>query len=94
MFGHSKLPSKRPTLSQPGAQSTVLAITSSNSRTHYLTRSQKQPEMAATQKNVEAIERARTIKDVPWCEEYEMMISGMACVSNADAATVTNSQRY
>lgn len=34
--------------------------------------------MAATEKNAEAIERARTFHNVPWCEEYEMMISGMA----------------
>lgn len=50
--------------------------------------------MKATQKNVEAIERARTIKDVPWCEEYELMISGMSCVSNADVINPTNLHRY
>lgn len=39
--------------------------------------------MAATEKNVEAIKQARTVKDVPWCEEYEAMISGMTCASIA-----------
>jgi hypothetical protein len=34
--------------------------------------------MAATQKNVEAIERARLLRNVPWCEDYEAMASGMA----------------
>lgn len=50
--------------------------------------------MTATQKNVEAIERARTIKNVPWCEEYELMISGMSCVSHADVINPTNSHHY
>lgn len=44
--------------------------------------------MKATQKNVEGIERARKIKDVPWCEEYELMISGMSCVSKADVKSI------
>lgn len=52
--------------------------------------------MKVTQKNAEAIERARTIKDVPWCEEYELMISGMSYVNvfNADLINPTNLNRY
>ena len=42
--------------------------------------------MATTQKNLEALERARSIKDVPWCEEYEAMISGMMYVFDAATA--------
>jgi len=33
--------------------------------------------MASKEKNVAAIEKARTFSNVPWCEEYEKMISGM-----------------
>ena len=33
--------------------------------------------MAKQQKDQEIIEIAKTLKDVPWCEEYEKMISGM-----------------
>lgn len=33
--------------------------------------------MAATQKDPDTIERARLLKNVPWCEQYERMISGM-----------------
>jgi hypothetical protein len=36
--------------------------------------------MAAQQKNNEIIELARGLKDTPWCEEYENMISGMLYV--------------
>lgn len=36
--------------------------------------------MTANQKNAEAIERAHSLHNVPWCEEYELMISGMAYV--------------
>ncbi|TEA10038.1 putative acetyltransferase [Colletotrichum sidae] len=33
--------------------------------------------MAKSQKDAAIIEVARTLKDTPWCEEYEKMISGM-----------------
>ena len=33
--------------------------------------------MAATQKNGAEIEKALALNHVPWCEEYEKMISGM-----------------
>ncbi|KAF3004057.1 hypothetical protein E8E13_002016 [Curvularia kusanoi] len=33
--------------------------------------------MAATQKNTLEIEKAKALNHVPWCEEYEKMISGM-----------------
>jgi hypothetical protein len=33
--------------------------------------------MAATQKNGHEIEKALALNHVPWCEEYEKMISGM-----------------
>lgn len=36
--------------------------------------------MAASEKNTKAIERALTLRNVPWCEAYELMISGMAYV--------------
>jgi len=36
--------------------------------------------MAAKQKNEEQIALARRLNHVPWCEEYEQMISGMLYV--------------
>lgn len=33
--------------------------------------------MAKQQKDTEIIEIAKSLKDTPWCEEYEKMISGM-----------------
>ncbi|CAG5179130.1 uncharacterized protein ALTATR162_LOCUS9048 [Alternaria atra] len=33
--------------------------------------------MAAQQKNTQEMEKARKLNHVPWCEEYEKMISGM-----------------
>jgi len=36
--------------------------------------------MAAKQKNEEQIVLARKLNHVPWCEEYEKMISGMLYV--------------
>jgi len=33
--------------------------------------------MAATNKNTIEIEKAKQLSNVPWCEEYEKMISGM-----------------
>lgn len=37
--------------------------------------------MAATEKNEFEIEQARQLKYVPWCREYERMISGMRYAS-------------
>ena len=36
--------------------------------------------MAAIRKNIQEIEKARALNHVPWCEEYEKMISGMLYV--------------
>ena len=33
--------------------------------------------MAATQKNTHEIAKAKALNHVPWCDEYEKMISGM-----------------
>jgi hypothetical protein len=33
--------------------------------------------MAAKEKNAVEIEKAKKLNHVPWCEEYEKMISGM-----------------
>ena len=33
--------------------------------------------MANTQKDDKAIEVARGLDNIPWCEQYERMISGM-----------------
>jgi hypothetical protein len=33
--------------------------------------------MAATTKNTQELEKAKKLNHVPWCEEYEKMISGM-----------------
>lgn len=33
--------------------------------------------MATTEKRPEIIELARGLTKIPWCEEYEKMISGM-----------------
>jgi hypothetical protein len=38
--------------------------------------------MASKEKNMALIEEARNFKNVPWCEDYEKMISGMLFVSN------------
>ncbi|KAJ4362159.1 hypothetical protein N0V95_001507 [Ascochyta clinopodiicola] len=37
--------------------------------------------MAATQKNTQELDKARALNHVPWCEEYEKMISGMLYAS-------------
>ena len=36
--------------------------------------------MAANEKNVQELEKAKKLNHVPWCEEYEKMISGMLYV--------------
>lgn len=33
--------------------------------------------MASTEKDQKAIEQAKKLRNIPWCEEYEKMISGM-----------------
>jgi hypothetical protein len=33
--------------------------------------------MAATSKNTQELKKAKNLNHVPWCEEYEKMISGM-----------------
>jgi hypothetical protein len=33
--------------------------------------------MASTEKNHSIIEVAKTLNNVPWCEDYERMVSGM-----------------
>jgi hypothetical protein len=33
--------------------------------------------MAATSKNTQELDKAKNLNHVPWCEEYEKMISGM-----------------
>lgn len=33
--------------------------------------------MASTKKDPAAIEHAKTLTHIPWCEDYEKMISGM-----------------
>jgi hypothetical protein len=33
--------------------------------------------MAAKEKNTQEIEQAKQLNHVPWCEEFEKMISGM-----------------
>lgn len=38
--------------------------------------------MAKQQKDNEIIEIARSLRGTPWCEEYELMISGMLYVSS------------
>jgi hypothetical protein len=37
--------------------------------------------MASKEKNTALIEQAKTFKNVPWCENYEKMISGMLFVT-------------
>lgn len=32
--------------------------------------------MASTQKDTEAIALAKTLENIPWCDDYEKMISG------------------
>ena len=36
--------------------------------------------MAAKEMNVQELEKAKKLNHVPWCEEYEKMISGMLYV--------------
>jgi hypothetical protein len=33
--------------------------------------------MAAKEKNIQELEKAKKLNHVPWCDEYEKMISGM-----------------
>jgi hypothetical protein len=33
--------------------------------------------MASTKKNTDLIDHAKRFKNMPWCEDYEKMISGM-----------------
>ncbi|KAF3032254.1 hypothetical protein E8E12_003447 [Didymella heteroderae] len=51
--------------------------------------------MAATQKNTKEIEKAKALNHVPWCEEYERMISGMLYLhSFPSPRTDTHSPSY
>lgn len=36
--------------------------------------------MAAAEKDPKAIELAKTLEHIPWCDDYEKMISGVLCV--------------
>jgi len=38
--------------------------------------------MASKEKNTQEIETAKKLNHVPWCEEYEKMISGMLYVKS------------
>lgn len=42
--------------------------------------------MAKQQKDQEIIDIAKTLKGTPWCDEYEIMISGMLWVSTLISA--------
>jgi len=46
--------------------------------------------MAAKQKDEEQIALAKKLKHVPWCEEYEEMISGMLYVPISPPSTPCN----
>ncbi|KAF2118604.1 hypothetical protein BDV96DRAFT_570256 [Lophiotrema nucula] len=46
-------------------------------RLHGVSFLQSHPNMAAQAKNQTEIEKAKKLNHVPWCEEYEKMISGM-----------------
>ena len=51
--------------------------------------------MAATQINVDEIDKAKALNHVPWCEEYEKMISGMLyALSKAPLQQSTHSLSY
>ena len=39
--------------------------------------------------NLELLDAARELKNVPWCEEYEAMISGMPYVWNLPTTHLT-----
>lgn len=41
-------------------------------------------DMASTEKNMSLIEHAKRFKNVPWCEDYEKMISGMLYVTRVN----------
>lgn len=36
--------------------------------------------MASTEKDPATIESAKALENVPWCDDYEKMISGVLCV--------------
>jgi len=42
-----------------------------------VTAGREDSKMTSKSKNTALIEQARTFKNVPWCEDYEKMISGM-----------------
>jgi hypothetical protein len=52
-------------------------ITTSTIGQHFGKLSIRTVKMAATAKNTEEIEKAKKLDHVPWCDEYEKMISGM-----------------
>jgi hypothetical protein len=44
--------------------------------------------MASKTKNIALIEQAKTFKNVPWCEDYEKMVSGMLYVTRVHSEFV------
>ena len=45
-------------------------------------------DMASTKKNTDLIDHAKRFKNVPWCEDYEKMISGMLYVTRVNKEIV------
>jgi hypothetical protein len=46
--------------------------------------------MAAQEKNTQEVEKAKKLNHVPWCDEYEKMISGMLYVYSLHAYHYSN----
>lgn len=44
--------------------------------------------MASTQKDAAAIEAAKELANVPWCDDYEKMISGVLYVNIGPGQTI------
>jgi hypothetical protein len=53
--------------------------------------------MAAQEKNMQEVEKAKKLSHVPWCDEYEKMISGMLYVyllHSYHSSTLSNDLAY
>ncbi|KZT53800.1 hypothetical protein CALCODRAFT_511160 [Calocera cornea HHB12733] len=66
----------KPVISAPGFLREEKACSTEN----YAFASQPNDMPANTEKDQVALDQAKSLKHVPWCEQYERMISGMLCV--------------
>jgi Maltose acetyltransferase len=71
----------------------ILTLENQNPSARYISQEQI-PEMASKFKDMGLIEQAKTFENVPWCEDYEKMISGMLHVALLSLAIIVKCNDY